>query len=80
MYVDTYVYEVLQEQHDLVMALDDAPIIEAAKEIAFYSAMIDAALDDPMDDAKEQDEMLSYLKKLHTEHVEQYQQLVNERL
>lgn len=80
MAVDEYTYKVLEEQRALVLALNDIPIVETAKDIAFYSAMLDAALDDPFDDEEEQEEILAYFKKNLQELIETYQQLVNDKL
>lgn len=72
--------EIIDQQFDICMSFDDSEILEEAKAIAFYSAMIDAALDDPLDNAEEQSEMLDYLKKTMQDHIETYQQLVNAKL
>lgn len=80
MAVDSYTYKVLEEQRALVLALNDIPIVETAKDIAFYSAMLDAALDDPFDGEEEQEEILAYFKKNLKELIETYQQLVNDKL
>ena len=80
MAVDEYTYKVLEEQRALVLALNDIPIIETAKDIAFYSAMLDAALDDPFDDEEDQEEILAYFKKNLQDLIETYQQLVNDKL
>lgn len=74
------VYKTLEEQLELCMEIDDADITEAAKKIAFYTAMIDAALDDPFDDEEDQAEILKYLKKDLQQLTETYQELVNNYL
>lgn len=77
------VMKVFNDQKALVLALDDPAITELAKEIAFYSAMIDAALSDPDDDPEFQEfqeEFLQIFKTRQTELVETYQSLVNEQL
>lgn len=80
MAIPQFVYNILEEQMTLVMNIDDPIIIEETKKIAFYAAMLDAALEDPMDDADDHAEMLEFLKKNITEHVETYQSLVNDKL
>lgn len=74
------IYQVLDQQLELVLAIDDDEVTETAKKIAYYCAMIDAANDDPFDNADEQNEMLEYLAKNLTELIEKYQELVNDKL
>lgn len=80
MALDPNTYKVLQEQQDLVLAIDDETITELAKKIAFHMAMLDAALEDPFHDEEDQHEILDYLQKHLTEAVETYQSLINDKL
>lgn len=74
------IYQTLEEQRIIVLSFNDVPILEAAKQIAFYSAMIDAAIDDPMDIAEDQEEIIDYLGENLQEHVENYQRLINAKM
>jgi hypothetical protein len=74
------VMRVLEEQQELVLNLDDDVITETAKKIAFYSAMLNAAIVDPADDPEEQEEFLAFFKTKLTELIELYQSLVNEKM
>jgi hypothetical protein len=78
MALDPYVFQTLEEQKALVLALDDSAVTESAKSVAFYSAMLDAAPEDPLDDPKEMEEMLTYLKKCLAEELDTYMSLVND--
>lgn len=80
MAITSYVMDVFKQQEATVVALDIPEITTLAKRIAFYDAMIDAAVCDPMDDEADQHQMLMYLKTHHYELVQQYQQLVNDQL
>ena len=77
MALSDFMLSVMHDQLEKVLALNVPTIDEAAKKIAFYSAMIDAALDDPMDDPEDQTDTLAYMRAEHQKLVEQYQQLVN---
>lgn len=75
-----YLLNTINQYEAQVLAIDNEEVTQLAKKIAYYSAMIDAALDDPLDDDALQEETLAYLRKVHTEHVESYQILVNEHV
>lgn len=72
--------DIIEEYYDVCTQFDDIDILDQSKSIAFYNAMIDAAKDDPMDDAEDQAALLEYLRRCLKEHVETYQQLVNAKL
>lgn len=76
----THLITIVEEQHAKVRALAVQEITEVAEDIAYYSAMIDAAEDDPLNDREEHYAMLAYLKKEHKDLVEHYQSLVNSYL
>ena len=80
MALSQFTYQVFQDQLETVVALEDAAVTEAAKKIAFYVAMLDAAIDDPFDDEEEQREILEYIQTHLTELTETYQSLVNNHL
>lgn len=80
MALSEFVYKTIEEQLEICLALDDVALTETAKKIAYYNAMIDAAQDDPFDDAEEQEEILDYFKSVLKELTETYQGLVNDLL
>lgn len=80
MTLDPLVLKVLKEQLALVLALTSPEIREAAALVAFYTAMIDAALDDPMDDEEEQEAMLAFLRHEQDVALSTYMSLVNEQM
>lgn len=77
---DKFLLKIIEGELKKVVALDDPRITHHALRIAFYSAMHDAALDDPMEDAEDQTSMLEYFTSKITEHVETYQKLVNDAM
>lgn len=74
------VYATARQQEELVVALEDRRITDLAKRIAYYAAMIDAAEADPLDNPKEQQEILRHFRNVMNENVQTYQILVNEAL
>lgn len=72
-----FVYDVVKQQEELVMTYESPEILEHAKKIAFYSAMLDAAIDDPLDAPDDQEEILEYFNNLLTELIESYQKLIH---
>ena len=80
MALEPYLIKVVNDQRDLVLALEDPDITRHAKLIAYYSAMRDAAIDDPMDDPEDQKDILALLESRLQEHIETYQDLVNNAL
>lgn len=69
-----------EEQRELVNSLVTTEINEVALDIAFYYAMHDAAIDDPLDDEEEQTALIAYFLGRLKELVERYQSLVNDTL
>lgn len=78
--IPEYLKNIVEEQEALCIALTDPEITEAAKHIAFYAAMIEAAKADPMDTEGEQTDALAHFHHNLTHWVERYQTLVNEAL
>ena len=78
--IPEYLLDSIEEGRTEVLALDSPEIIHEAKNIAFFNAMLDAALEDPLDDPDEQTMALNFFKKNIQDHVEKYQELVNEAL
>ena len=78
MTVSTFVYEVIEEQLNIVVALTDPRVIETAMKLSFYMAMVDAANDDPMDEESDQQEMLVFFNNHIKELTNTYQQIVND--
>lgn len=74
------VLKIVKDYEQTCIAIDDPQINLAAKFVAYYSAMINAAEDDPMEDAAEQAEMLEHLNHELKHHVEIYQQMINEKV
>jgi hypothetical protein len=72
--------DTISENETLVLSLDNIEITEAAKKIAFYHAMVEAAKDDPIDDPEDQAETLAYLQMALNEITETYMILVNDAL
>lgn len=77
MAINKFVYEVLETQRQKVLDIQSNEITILAKDIAFYSAMIDAAIDDPLTPEADQDEMLAFLKDELNKLVNVYQIKVN---
>ena len=75
-----YLVTVVEQQEAIVTDLTDPRVDHAARFIAFYAAMIDAAKDDPMDTEEEQNDALAYFNDKLTHWVEHYQKLINELL
>lgn len=71
---------VVEEQESIVLALENPKIDEAAKHVAYYHAMLDACLSEPLDDPEDQNAMLAYIRDNLAEHTDVYQQLVNDML
>ena len=63
-----------------VCELNTPEITQTALKTAYYSAMLDACINDPMDDEKDQEEYLTMLKARLLEHTEAFQTLVNAKL
>lgn len=80
MALSSIVYTTLQEQHDLVVAIESPSITKLAKHIAFFYAMLDANAEDPMDDPEDDREIVDFLKTQLQTFVEVYQELVNNEL
>lgn len=80
MTIPAIVLKTIKDYEQVCIAIDDPQINLAAKFVAYYSAMIDAAEDDPMEDVDEQAAILDYLKAEHKKHTENYQQLTNDKL
>lgn len=69
-----------EEYHDFVVAMDDPSIVKTALSLAYYCAMLDAALADPMDDPADQEDCCArYFEKINTM-THQFQELVNDKL
>lgn len=71
------VLKIVKNYEQTCVAIDDPKVNLASKHIAYYSAMINAAEDDPFEDIDEQAEMLEYLNYELKQHVEIYQNLIN---
>ncbi len=69
--------KIVKDYEQTCIAINDPQINLAAKFVAYYSAMINASEEDPMEDDVEQAEMLEYLTGEHVKHVENYQRLIN---
>lgn len=80
MSVSPFVQEIIEEQRNKVLALTDPTVIETAMKLSFYVAMLDAAIYDPLDDEKDQKEMLALFTKNVKELTEEYQKIVNDLL
>lgn len=80
MAIHPIVLEELEKQYDLVVALETPQIIAAAKSIAFYCAMLDAQIDDPMDAPESNEEIRTFFLSKHDDYVAEYQNLVNAEL
>lgn len=76
--LDTLTQSTIDDWHTKTLALDTPEIIQEAKEIAFYSTMIWAANDDPLDDPDDQELALSQFKEKLEEHTQKYADLVND--
>jgi hypothetical protein len=75
------VLETINNFENKTLALSNsAPIVEFAMRVAYYQAMIDAALADPLDDADEHQAVLELLTARRDEYTETFQALVNDEL
>lgn len=72
------VQKIIQENLDLVLALNTDPIVKAAKKIAFYTAMLNAA-PDPVEYSTEAEAIEILQKELH-EQTKIFQDLVDDQL
>lgn len=70
----------IDQQLVLVLNIDSPEVIDSAKRLAYYVAMLDAALDDPQEDDAEQEEVVGYLKDKLDHWVSEYQNLVNQAM
>ena len=70
----------IDEQRLLVHEINDERVIHLSKNIAYYSAMIDAAEADPLNDPEDQQEVIAFLRETLQRNIEEYQQLVNDVL
>lgn len=75
--VSAFVYKTINEQRDICISLTDPDLINAALELSFYTAMLDAARDDPMDNAAEQEELIEFFADQIQVLTGKYQELVN---
>lgn len=66
--------------HDIVIAMDDPAIIKVALSLAYYTAMLDAAVNDPLDDPIEHAELVVRYNQLIQNKTEEFQALVNDML
>lgn len=74
------VFRVTEEQRILCVALNTPEIIEAAKNIAYYSALLDALHYDPLANFEHNQQLAEFYQTEIIEYVEKYQKLVNEEL
>lgn len=80
MAVSPTVWLTIDEQRLMVHEINDERVIHLSKNIAYYSAMIDAAEADPLDDPDDHQEVLTFLRESLQRNIEEYQQLVNDLL
>ena len=77
MQVSKVVYDTIEEQLNIVVALTDPKVIETAMKLSFYVAMVDAAKDDPFEQEDEEQELLTFFEDKIQELTEEYQMIVN---
>lgn len=70
----------LKHQLVLVLALTSSEIQDAAGRVAYFSAMIDAADDDPFEDEEDQAEILAILHNELNTALSDYMSLVNDAM
>ena len=70
----------LKHQLILVLSLTSSEIQDAAGRVAYFSAMIDAAVDDPFEDEEEQAAILALLHNELNTALFNYMSLVNDAL
>ena len=70
--------EIVKHYEETVVQLDDPEVIKTALTLAYYCAMLDAALADPMPNAAEQEGFVEVFQDKITELTETFQSLVNE--
>ena len=64
----------------IVMSLDDPSIVSTAMRLSYYASMLDAAIDSPMDDAADQEQLLALFDEQIKSATDQFQKLVNDKL
>jgi len=64
----------------LVINMTDSRIIKTALELAYYTAMLDAANDDPLDSYDDQEELCDMFEEKIQTLTEKFQSLVNDKL
>lgn len=72
--------ETVTEYEAVVVALKDPTVIETAMRLSYYTAMVDAATHDPLDEPDEQEQMLTIFQAKIQEETEKFQELVNDLL
>ena len=78
--ISALTYSIMDEYEELVVAIDDPEIVKTALRIAYYSAMLDAALNDRMDHPEDQQEICAHIRGQIEEDTWKFQQLVNDKL
>jgi len=71
---------ITEEYLEMVIARTDDELDDVARRIAYYYAMKQAALDDPLDDDSDHAAMVNYFDDNLTELTEKYMDLVNARV
>ena len=71
---------VIESYEAIVVEMDDPKIIKTALKLAYYMAMFDACMEDPLENQDEQQQVRSHFEKTILEATEQFQILVNEKL
>lgn len=72
--------ETVKQYEAIVVALEDPMIIKTAMRLAYYSAILDAALDDPLDSQDDHDHLVAWFRQEIHFATENFQRLVNDRL
>lgn len=63
-----------------IRALEIPEIVDLAQDIAYYTAMIDAAEDDPIEDLQTHEAIMRYFKKQREASMDRYMSLINDNL
>lgn len=76
-----FLRNVIETERQKTLALrEDSRVVEAAMNVAYYTAMLAAAEFDPLSDEDDQSDILEYLESKLYEEAEHYATLISELL
>jgi len=72
--------DTVTKYEEIVLAMDDPTIIRTALKMAYYTAMLDAALFDPLDDSGDQQDLCDWFQNEINIATDAFQSFVNDKL